>query len=60
MVSISAGEGPGPVISRGFTERRVLRNSMVSGMRGLAKFVFARLAWRGGCGEAGWLRLDRL
>src|SRR5437868_12985689 len=32
MVSSSAGEGPGPVISRGFTERRVLRSSKASGI----------------------------
>ena len=31
MVSSSSGEGPGPLISRGFTERRVFRKSMVSG-----------------------------
>jgi hypothetical protein len=32
MVSSSAGEGPGAVISRGFTERRCLRSSRASGM----------------------------
>jgi hypothetical protein len=31
MVSSSAGEGPGPVISRGFIERRVFRSSIASG-----------------------------
>ena len=32
MVSSSAGEGPGPVISRGFIERRVFSSSMASGI----------------------------
>src|SRR4030088_217879 len=31
MVSSSAGEGPGPLISRGLTERRIFRRSMASG-----------------------------
>src|SRR5215469_1444213 len=31
MVSISPGEGPGPVISRGFIERRVFKSSIASG-----------------------------
>ncbi|MFK4711228.1 hypothetical protein ABIF56_001930 [Bradyrhizobium elkanii] len=31
MVSSSAADGPGPVISRGFIERRVFRSSMASG-----------------------------
>jgi hypothetical protein len=31
MVSSSAGEGPGSLISRGFTERRIFRSSMASG-----------------------------
>src|SRR6266566_9400727 len=31
MVSSSAGEGPGAVISRGLTERRIFRRSMASG-----------------------------
>src|SRR5260370_3720520 len=31
MVSSSAGEGPGPLISRGFTERRIFRRSIASG-----------------------------
>jgi hypothetical protein len=35
MVSTSSGEGPGPVISRGFTERRVLKNSIGSEMAAL-------------------------
>src|SRR5258706_9255515 len=32
MVSSSAGEGPGSLISRGFTERRIFRSSMASGI----------------------------
>src|SRR5260370_20979023 len=32
MVSSSAGEGPGPLISRGFTERRFLSSSRASGI----------------------------
>jgi hypothetical protein len=32
IVSSSAGEGPGPVISRGFIERRVFNSSMASGI----------------------------
>src|SRR6266404_4088919 len=31
MVSSSAGEGPGGLSSRGFTERRIFRRSMASG-----------------------------
>src|SRR5215831_3529016 len=31
IVSSSAGEGPGPVISRGFTERRAFKSSIASG-----------------------------
>jgi hypothetical protein len=34
MVSSSAGEGPGPLISRGFTERRIFRSSRASGNAG--------------------------
>jgi hypothetical protein len=34
MVSSSAGEGPGAVISRGLTERRVFNSSMASGTNG--------------------------
>src|SRR5207245_6676822 len=32
IVSSSAGEGPGGVISRGFTERRIFRSSRASGI----------------------------
>jgi hypothetical protein len=32
MVSISAGEGPGSPISRGFTERRIFNRSIASGI----------------------------
>jgi hypothetical protein len=33
IVSIPEGEGPGPLISRGFTDRRIFRSSMASGTR---------------------------
>src|ERR1700687_3934286 len=51
MVSSSAGEGPGPVISRGLTERRVFRRSMASG----TAVSFIGINWRSN--STRWCRL---
>src|ERR1700694_3333822 len=50
MVSSSAGDGPGPLISRGFTERRIFRRSMASG----TAVTFSGMIWdRIACDAAG-------
>src|SRR3954467_5483501 len=53
IVSSSAADGPGPVMSRGFTERRVFRSSMASGTFSISlKLVSDPIAWRGADDEA--------
>src|SRR6267378_319042 len=47
MVSSSASEGPGPVISRGFTERRIFRRSIASGTANSFVEWLNTLPWTG-------------
>jgi hypothetical protein len=62
MVSSSPAVGPGPLISRGFIERRIFRSSMASGTEVLSFNV--RSVSKISCGdpadEAATKTLDRL